>query len=62
MLHSTTLHSVAETRQREGMSSIGFTSDLADKILSPIIGGYNVGGVGLCPSSVYADMAITAAS
>ncbi|KAL9065873.1 MAG: hypothetical protein Q9161_007926 [Pseudevernia consocians] len=62
MLHSTTLHSVAETRQSEGMSSIEFTSDLADKNLSSIIGGHNVDGVGLCPSSVYADMAMTAAS
>ena len=62
MLRSTTLHSVAETRQSEGMSSIVFTSDLADKSLNSIIGGHNVGGVALCPSSVYADMAMTAAS
>ena len=62
MLRSTTLHSVAETRQSEGMSSIVFTSDLADKTLNSIIGGHNVGGVALCPSSVYADMAMTAAS
>ena len=61
-LHSTTLHFAGETRQSEGLSSVEFTSDLAGKPLSSIIGGHSVGGVGLCPSSVYADMAITAAS
>lgn len=61
-LHSTTLHCVREARQSEGRLSMEFTSDLADKALNSIIGGHTVGGVGLCPSSVYADMAMTAAS
>ena len=43
-------------------ASVTFVSDPSEPRLSAAIQGHQVNGVGLCPSSVYADMAFTAAS
>ena len=43
-------------------ASVTFVSSLAEVRFKTILGGHRVNGHGLCPSSVYADMAFTAAS
>ena len=43
-------------------ASVTFASDPCEPKLFAAIQGHQVNGVGLCPSSVYADMAFTAAS
>lgn len=43
-------------------STVTFTSDPSEPDLFAAIQGHSVNGVGLCPSSVYADMAFTAAT
>ena len=43
-------------------ASVTFVSDPSEPNLFATIQGHSVNGVGLCPSSVYADMAFTAAS
>ena len=43
-------------------ATVTFTSDPSEPDLFAAIQGHSVNGVGLCPSSVYADMAFTAAT
>ncbi|RAH39991.1 uncharacterized protein BO95DRAFT_469189 [Aspergillus brunneoviolaceus CBS 621.78] len=45
-----------------GGGTISFVSDLNDPILRAVVTGHLVRQVALCPSSVYADMALTAAT
>lgn len=51
----------SETFNKE-TASVTFVSNAAEPNLYAAIQGHLVNGVGLCPSSVYADMAFTAAS
>lgn len=59
---TTCLQAVKSERYDGGEVSVTFLSDAAEPNLFAAIQGHLVDGVGLCPSSVYADMAFTAAS
>ncbi|KAL8709007.1 MAG: hypothetical protein Q9220_006216 [cf. Caloplaca sp. 1 TL-2023] len=56
------LQKVAHENFGDGNASITFVSSLAEARLKNLAGGHKVNGHSLCPSSVYADMAFTAAS
>ncbi|KAK0667056.1 putative polyketide synthase [Cercophora samala] len=59
---TTTLHRIeSEVRDKSGIS-VTFASDAAEPKLNTALRGHLVNGTGLCPSSVYADMAFAAAS
>ena len=59
---TSTLHQIeTEEFSAEG-ASVKFLSNLEDVRLRALILGHMVNNCGLCPSSVYADMALTAAS
>lgn len=62
LLHSTSLHFVERETITDRSTKVEFTSDLADSKLRATIFGHKVNGLALCPSSVYADMAMTAAA
>jgi iterative type I PKS product template protein len=57
---STCLHKVAKESFQTDQASVTFISDLREPKLFSLIQGHLVNGVGLCPSAVYAEMAITA--
>jgi iron transport multicopper oxidase len=59
---TTCLQHIAHEAHEDSMSSVTFTSDLSEPSLFETIQGHLVLGLGLCPSSVLTDMAITAAS
>lgn len=60
-LESTTLQKVESEELGVDEALVVFASDLREKQLYSAITAHEVNGVGLCPSSIYADMAITAA-
>ncbi|KAK5652180.1 hypothetical protein OQA88_10823 [Cercophora sp. LCS_1] len=58
---TTSLHRIeAEVRDESGVTVI-FAADASEPKLNKALRGHLVNGAGLCPSSVYADMAFTAA-
>ncbi|KAK4225579.1 hypothetical protein QBC38DRAFT_530435 [Podospora fimiseda] len=58
---TTTLHRIeSETKDASGVS-VTFATDACEPKLNKALRGHLVNGAGLCPSSVYADMAFTAA-
>jgi iron transport multicopper oxidase len=59
---TTCLQRIDEEVHEQHSSSITFSSDMAEPGLFGMIQGHLVHGFGLCPSSVYTDMAMTAAS
>lgn len=61
-LESTTLQKVESEKIGVGEAFVVFASDLREEQLYSAITAHEVNGAGLCPSSIYADMAITAAS
>ena len=62
VLESTTLQKVESEQLGADEAFVVFASDLKEDQLSSAITAHMVNGSGLCPSSIYADMAITAAS
>ncbi|KAJ4361108.1 uncharacterized protein N0V89_001677 [Didymosphaeria variabile] len=58
---STTLQKIESEVLSNGQRTITFSSDLNEPNLKDAIKGHLVGGCALCPSSVYADMAYSAA-
>ena len=56
------LQKVANETFGNNSASVTFVSSLAEVKLKTMVEGHRVNGHGLCPSSVYADMAFTAAS
>ncbi|KAM0800777.1 hypothetical protein BDR22DRAFT_821296 [Usnea florida] len=61
-LESTTLQKVESEKLGVDEAFVVFVSDLQEEHLYSAITAHEVNGAGLCPSSIYADMAITAAS
>ena len=57
-----TLQRIEREEFTDERSHVTFVSDLNEKHLRAIVSGHLVNKVALCPSSVYADMALTAAS
>lgn len=58
---TTSLQRIESQTEDESQISVVFTSDASDPNLNKALRGHLVNGAGLCPSSVYADMAFTAA-
>ena len=56
------LQKVASERFGNDSASVTFVSSLAEVKFKTMVGGHRVNGHALCPSSIYADMAFTAAS
>ena len=56
------LQKVTDGKMSKDNASITFVSSLTDVRLKSLAGGHRVNNHSLCPSSVYADMAFTAAS
>lgn len=61
-IESTTLQKVQSEELGVDAVFVVFVSDLKQEQLYSAITAHEVNGVGLCPSSIYADMAVTAAS
>lgn len=59
---TSSLHRVENESLDQDSASVTFVSNLAEPKLRSAIEGHSVNGTSLCPSSVYADMAFTAAS
>jgi len=59
---TSTLHSIESEDFSKERASVSFMSDLEEEKLRGAILGHMVNNCGLCPSSIYADMALTAAS
>lgn len=61
-LCTTCLHWIEDEVYRDGHYTVSFSANLTNPALLATIDGHRVSGLGLCPSSVYTDMALTAAS
>ena len=61
-LESSTLHRLDSVSVEKGIRRHLFTSNLSTGYLGSMMGGYKVNGQSICPSSIYMDMALTAAS
>lgn len=58
---TTGLHRVESVVDNADMTTVTFATDASEPKLNKALRGHLVNGAGLCPSSVYADMAFTAA-
>ncbi|KAK7742385.1 Type I Iterative PKS [Cytospora paraplurivora] len=58
---TTSLHRIEAQSKSDTAISVTFSSDASETKLNKVLRGHLVNGAGLCPSSVYADMAFTAA-
>ena len=56
---SSSVHRVVEESNSAGTSTVLTESDIHDPRLAPILSGHSVNTAMLCPSSLYADMALT---
>lgn len=61
-LHSTTVHHCESQMSLEGGTEFTFITDFASPVLKQIAMAHLVNGSTLCPSSIYADMAMTVAT
>jgi iterative type I PKS product template protein len=59
--HTTCLQHVDSEIITHNSASVAFSSQLSNAKLNAAVRGHRVNGTGLCPSSVYADVAFTAA-
>ena len=59
---TSTLHNIESEDFSKECASVVFSSNLQDEKLRAAILGHMVNNCGLCPSSIYADMALTAAT
>jgi iterative type I PKS product template protein len=59
---TTSMHRVESEIIQEGSATIVFSTNFATPSLRSAVDGHQVNRVGLCPSSLYADMAMTAAA
>ncbi|KAL8723397.1 MAG: hypothetical protein Q9225_000313 [Loekoesia sp. 1 TL-2023] len=58
---TTTLQRIVSEEFHDGRSSVVFESDLSEPLLHTAVIGHLVNDSGLCPSSIYGDMAMSAA-
>jgi naphtho-gamma-pyrone polyketide synthase len=58
---TTSIHGVESETVQDGNATVVFSTNFADPHLRPAVEGHQVNKVGLCPSSLYADMAMSAA-
>jgi naphtho-gamma-pyrone polyketide synthase len=60
-LATTTVQKIVEEKIESGTASLIAETDFSNSYLAHIAAGHRVNGVSLCPSSLYADMALTVA-
>lgn len=60
-ISATCLHWIEEIVDNNECCTVTYGTDLRDASLFEIVNGHRVNGFGLCPSSLYIDMALTAA-
>ena len=58
-LSTTSIHRIVREEFQETKAIVIAESDLADPLLHKTVSGHSVNGIGLGPSSLYADMALT---
>lgn len=58
---TTTVQRLISQEVRDGKVSMVFETNLADSAMHSVITGHLINGIGLCPASVYADIALTVA-
>ena len=58
-LSTTSIHKIIREELQETKAIVIAESDLADPLLHKTVSGHSVNGIGLGPSSLYADMALT---
>ncbi|KAH8879306.1 ketoacyl-synt-domain-containing protein [Thozetella sp. PMI_491] len=59
--YTTSLHRIESESKSDTAITVTFSSHASEPKLNQVLRGHLVNGTGLCPSSVYADMAFTAA-
>lgn len=60
-LYTTSIHRIISERIQGNVATVVAESDFADPLLHSLVSGHLINGAGLCPSSLYADMALTLA-
>lgn len=60
-LSTTSVHRIIEHKVQQDKATAIAESDLAHPLLHKVVAGHSINGTGLCPSSLYADMALTLA-
>ena len=60
-LSTTSVHRITQQEVQQKKATAVAESDLAHPLLRKVVTGHSVNGTGLCPSSLYADMALTLA-
>ncbi len=60
-LRTTSVHRIIQEEVQQAKATVIAESDLAHPLLHQVVAGHSVNGTGLCPSSLYADMALTLA-
>ena len=60
-ISTTSVHRIIEHKVEQKTATAVAESDLAHPLLHKIVAGHAVNGTGMCPSSLYADMALTLA-
>ena len=58
-LSTTSIHRIVQEDVQEGKATVTAESDLSDPLLFKAVAGHSINGVGLGPSSLWADMALT---
>lgn len=58
-LSTTSIHKIVREDIQEEKAIVVAESDIGDPALHKAISGHSINGIGLCPSSLYADMALT---
>ena len=60
-ISTTSVHRIIESKVDQKTATAVGESDLAHPLLHKVVAGHAVNGTGMCPSSLYADMALTLA-
>ena len=60
-ISTTSVHRIIEHKVEQNAATVVAESDLAHPLLRKVVAGHAVNGAGMCPSSLYADMALTLA-
>ncbi|KAI8635444.1 hypothetical protein F5Y19DRAFT_407791 [Xylariaceae sp. FL1651] len=61
-LESSTLHRIENDSTEKGVRKLTFSTELASGELKDLLGHTRIGGTAICPSSLFVDMALAAAS
>lgn len=59
---TTSIHRIISEKTEGNAANVVAESDLVEPLLHSVVSGHLINGIGLCPSSLYADMALTLAN